>query len=415
MAGVVEIGEDVPLPRDAGELALWYVTPGHPTAFTSPGAVYHYYGGRIPLRTVEAALRRVDSYTLHREYKRPRVFNPFYAYLPRTHFQADLVDVSKLHTANSYFKFLLVIIDVFTRKIWVWPLKNKSAATTAAALREWLEKLEPRRRAGTRRHLYTDRGTEFVNATVRALLQEYDMESDLAQRSLNKAALAERVNKTLQIRLYKFLTHTGRLRYIDHLPEIVAGYNNSQHRTLEKLTPEQADQPENEVLVREIHGRRYIDREKRSKRLRQRARLLKKGQQVRIKVPGGKRVGKDSRAYTPFFQQELYVVSAVSRRMPVPMYEVQSLKTGRVARGHFYRGELQPVDKRVFKVEKVLRSRVDADGNTERLVRFAEISPVFDSWVKADDIDPNGRRVHRSKLHMRVTLPNLLRQQQQAP
>ncbi len=409
MYTMAALGAAPPLPRDAGELARWYVTPGHPTSFTSPGSVYYYYRGRIPLKTIQKALSRVDAYTLHREYKQPKAYNPFYAYVRRTRFQADLVDMSRLHKANGYFKYLLVIIDVFTRKIWVVPLKSKSAASMVAALRPWLEELEGDRSSGQKRHLYTDRGTEFVNAPVRRLLRGYDMQSDLAQRSLNKAALAERVNKTLQVRIYKYLTHTGRLRYVDRLQEIVGAYNNTRHRTLEKLTPEQADRRENEVLVREIHGRRYMALERRTRRRRERHTQLRKGQHVRIKVPGGKRVGKDSRAYTPFFQDELFVVTGVSRRMPVPMYKVHSLKTGQEARGRFYRNELTPVDKRVFKVARILRSRTDGAGNVERLVRFTEINPVFDSWIKARDIDPVGRRVAASKLHMRVTLRNLQR------
>lgn len=403
------MGEIPYLPKDSKELAQWYITPGHPTAFTSPGSVYYFYQGQIPLPVIERALSRVDAYTLHREYKKPSAYNPFYAYVRRTRFQADLVDMSKLHRANSFFKFLLVIIDVFTRKIWVKPLKSKSAASMVPAMRAWLDELEHDRLNYRQRHLYTDRGTEFVNARVRRLLDEYDMQLDLAQRSLNKAALAERVNKTLQIRIYKYLTHTGRTRYIDSLQDIVNGYNNSRHRTLEKLTPEQADLPENEVLVREIHGRRYMALERRTQGRREKQALLERGQHVRIKVPGGKRVGKDSRAYTPFFQEELFVVTDVNRRMPVPMYKVTSLKTGAEARGRFYRNELTPVDKRVFKVERVIRSRTNANGTVERLVRFAEIHPAFDSWVKATDIDPVGRRVAADKLRMPVTLPNLLR------
>jgi hypothetical protein len=41
--------------------------------------------------------------------------------------QADLIDMQLHSKKNKGFKFILIIIDTFTKYIWTFPLKNKSA------------------------------------------------------------------------------------------------------------------------------------------------------------------------------------------------------------------------------------------------------------------------------------------------
>lgn len=379
----------------AARIAREYVTPGHPIAFSSPGAVFRHYEGEVPLKVITKALESVDAYTRHREIKRPAVFNPFYSYQRRTDYQADLIDMSALKRANSYYAFLLVVIDVFTRKVWVMPLKKKSAASMADALRHWLaDQVE---RGGRReRQLYTDRGKEFVAARVGQLLREYGFRHTTSQRGLYKAAIAERVNKTLQIKIYKYLSHTGKSRYVDVLPEIVGSYNNAKHSTLEhELSPEEADLPENEERVREIHGNRYRSVMEKADRTRKKQKF-KKGQLVRITLAKGRKVGPEGRAYTPFFSDELFVVVACLRRMPVPKYRLRSMLTLRTAPGSFYANELTRQRRGLFKIDKVLRSRVE-NGETLKLVRLRGLHPGFDSWVKETDIDQH-RRIAVDKL-----------------
>lgn len=377
------------------KIARNYVTPGHPIAFGSPGAVFRHYEGALPLSVIGRILETIDAYTRHREVKRPSVFNPFYSYQRRTDYQADLIDIAALKRANSYYAYLLVVIDVFTRKLWVMPLKTKSAASVTSALRHWLQ--EQVEEGGIReRRLYTDRGKEFVAKSVGDLLQEYKFHHTTSQRGLYKAAIAERVNKTLQTKIYKYLSHTGRTRYVDVLPDLIDGYNNSKHSTLEhELTPEEADRVGNEDRVREIHGNRYHAVMKKMERVRK-ERKFKKGQLVRVTLAKGRKVGPEGRAYTPFFSDELFVVVACLRRMPVPKYKLRSMLTLDAVPGSFYANELTRQARRMFKVDKVLGSKVE-NGQTFKLVRLRGLHPGFDSWVREEDIDRH-RRILGDKL-----------------
>ena len=97
-----------------------------------------------------------DTYTLHkqpvRKFKRRKVICAG----PEVQYQADLVDVSNIKTHNDGYTFILTVIDVFSRKAYAVPLKNKSGASLVAAFTPLLEKHRIQ-------YLQTDKGNEFLN------------------------------------------------------------------------------------------------------------------------------------------------------------------------------------------------------------------------------------------------------------
>ena len=100
------------------------------------------YGGVAALRRVVPAERDVerwlstqDAYTLHKPVRRHFKRRCVVVGGPNQQWQADLVDMSRLKTANDGTTFLLTVIDVFSKRAWCIPLKNKSAASLVAAFR----------------------------------------------------------------------------------------------------------------------------------------------------------------------------------------------------------------------------------------------------------------------------------------
>ena len=98
-----------------------YLDPEHPTAFSSPGNLKRYYGNRYGTKPILETLQHIDGYTLHREFKKPRLTNPFYFFKKRQQIQMDLIDVSRLKKDNLNVTFLLCAIDSFTKYAWVRP------------------------------------------------------------------------------------------------------------------------------------------------------------------------------------------------------------------------------------------------------------------------------------------------------
>ena len=262
-----------------------------------------------------------------------------------------------------------MLIDIFTKKVWIFPLKTKRALEMKTALATWLQNLD-----SPPDKLVTDRGLEFTNRSVKTLLQQAGVEWEPANGTL-KAAIAERANKTIQILIYKYLTQQETVRYIDVLDSLVSTYNSRPHRTLDNYTPDEADQVENENVIKGIFLARYGNL---AARFRRNPRFAV-GDLVRVKTDPHK-ISQNRRAYAEQFTGEYFRIVRINRTLPVPMYYLRSLDTEEFIQGAFYAEELQRQRGDIWKIEAVLDERV-RNGVPEIFVKWKYFSPRWNSWV----------------------------------
>jgi hypothetical protein len=126
------------------EIKEKYVQPGHPTAFSAPHNILKHFKGRgikYKRKDVDATLQSLPSYTLHREFHRHST-NPTFVYARREQIQADLIDVRELSPENDGITFLLIFIDVFTKKVFVRGIERKSAKNTRDAIQSIISTME---------------------------------------------------------------------------------------------------------------------------------------------------------------------------------------------------------------------------------------------------------------------------------
>jgi len=82
-------------------------------------------------------------------------------------YQADLADLTNISSYNVKYRFLLTVIDVFSKKAWVEPLLSKSADRVTDAFDKVLSS------APKCAMLQTDRGTEFLNDKFQSILRRH--------------------------------------------------------------------------------------------------------------------------------------------------------------------------------------------------------------------------------------------------
>ena len=155
----------------------------------------------------------------------------------------DLVDYSKFSKQNKHFKYLLVVIDVFSKFLWVRMLKTKTGLEVANAFREIFKE---GRKPGK---IWSDKGTEFVNRIMSKLLKEENIELYHTENE-EKSSIAERVNRTVKEKIAKYFTAHNTTKYYDVLDQIVNEYNNTFHNTI-KMTPIEGSKKENESDIYE--------------------------------------------------------------------------------------------------------------------------------------------------------------------
>ena len=165
------------------------------------------YGGVDALRRVTHAPRKIvaqwlseqDAYSLHKPARRRFKRRCVIVGGMNQQWQADLVDLTTLKNDNDGMTFLLTIIDVFSKRAKCIPMPSKSAASLVAALQIAF--------ANDRPHtLQTDRGMEFLNKSVQALLRKRGVHHFSTHNVKTKASVVERFNKTLKTRMWHYFT-----------------------------------------------------------------------------------------------------------------------------------------------------------------------------------------------------------------
>lgn len=134
----------------------------------------------------------------------------------------------------------LVIVDVFSRWVEVFPAKHADALTVAKAL---CKEVIPR--FGIPRTLWSDNGPEFVNTVITHLAKQLGIElKNHCAYHPQSAGLVERTNGTIKAKLRKAMNETGK-SWMYCLPLVVLSMH--VHKSVRGLSPFEV-----------VHGRPYV-------------------------------------------------------------------------------------------------------------------------------------------------------------
>jgi len=258
--------------------------------------------------------------------------------------------------------FLLTLIDVFSKKAWVRPLKSKGGFGVAAAIGDVLSTVAIDESTPNFRSLQTDKGKEFLNRHVRAVLSRYGLRHFTSE------------NETLRGRLHRLIFSRNDKMYIDNLQDIVQAYNTSTHSTTGMAPSDMTFANQEDVWSRK--------RERDTSHLNRRKRpTLSPGDHVLISMARSS----FERGFTPNWSTEVFVVDKVLENENPVVYTLVDLN-GEAVTGTFYALELQRVTlPEEFKIEEVLRRR-RRRGRTQLFVKWMGYPSSFNSWIDESDL-----------------------------
>ena len=322
----------------------------------------------VPRRLVQEFLMGEETYSHHKPVRKKFTTNSIVSEAPDHMWQADLADMRNYSTYNGGIKYILFVIDVYSRFLWTIPIKDKKAETIARAIVELF--YDTSRVPG---FLVTDSGGEFKGRAVQELFKTFNV-GYFNLYSMHKAAIVERVQRTIKERLHRYFTRNNTYKYIDILQDLTKSYNRTVHRSIrctpsEKLEEESFSTHSEDTNTYNPKNSRYWigDYVKIS---RDPARIFRKGYEVGWSV-------------------EIFTIAKVVERGRVVMYRVKDLG-GELIKGSFYEHELQrvlpgPVDEEQFRIEKILRSKGQGP-NKVYLVKWLGYPDKFNSYIKASDM-----------------------------
>ena len=144
----------------------------------------------------------------------------------------DLADMQLLSKYNKGIRFLLCVIDIFSKYAWVVPLKDKKGISIVKAFRSILKQSNSKRKPNK---IWVDKGSEFYNAYFKKWLRDNNIVM-YSTHNEGKSVVAERFIRTLKGKIFKYMTSISKNVYIDKLDNIVDEYNNTYHTAI-KMKP----------------------------------------------------------------------------------------------------------------------------------------------------------------------------------
>lgn len=150
-------------------------------------------------------------------------FRPQY---PFQHWQMDLMNFESFARANSGYKYVFVAIDIFTKFVYIAPLKEKSQKHVAQVLIKWFLW------GDIPDVLHSDNGTEFkgANGHVEKLCKEFKIKQVFGDAySPQTQGFVENKNKQIKTLINYYRVHNNTNRFVDMLDHIAYTINNSKH------------------------------------------------------------------------------------------------------------------------------------------------------------------------------------------
>lgn len=306
-----------------------YYNTSCPAGFSSADRLFnfikHHYPHRISKQYIINWLQKQKTYTLHKD----RIFR-----FKRNHYnitniddlwEMDLIEMQNFSRVNRGHKFILAVIDCFSRFAWCVPIKRKTPAEVIRAINIIfnISNRKPYK-------IQSDKGREFVNKIVQKFFIEKDIDFVTTRDPKTKAAICERFIRTIKGIIYKYFTYSNTHKYIDVLDSLMVLYNDRFHTTIGRSP---SDVNESNVLI--VWS--FMNR-KRSTLVLNKSNKFNVDDIVRVSNPK-ETFGK---GYKPKWSQEIFTIVKVHRRNPV-VYNIKDSEEI-VINGNFYESELQKIE-----------------------------------------------------------------------
>lgn len=285
----------------------------------------------------------------------------------------DLIQMDEWAKENDGAKYILVVVDGFTRYAWAWPLTSKEAPVVFSAFENIIERSKRKPTV-----LWVDEGKEFYNKYFAQWCKQNKARM-VSSHGEVKSALAERMVRTIREQIWYRFTELNTRRWISFLPQIMKWYNSRKHRTL-GMSPEEASLPKNAARVFAIVGPRRHP----TSIADDRKEAFKIGDKVRI----ARIKGKFEKGFMPNWSHEIFTVDRIIQDHDVTQPLMYGLRDnrGQMIHGGFYAAELQKVSPKIADVrlvEKVLKKRT-VKGHKEVLVKWLGTSQ--EDWIPEENV-----------------------------
>ena len=291
----------------------------------------NYPDYEISRRSVNDWLKKQEVGQLYQSKKKTKTIKSNIVSAPYKQVSIDLKDMGV--RAYKEWHWILTGLDVFSKRGFAVPLKDKEAPTVLKGFKTMLG--EMKKKPGS---ILSDRGSEFTDTSFVAFLKEQGIKQVLTKPNSPQGNPVERFNGTLGRMLQMWSDQKDDQDWVSILPKLVDNYNKTVSRTTGK-TPYQVEDEDDEgqKKTKENIRKAVLPKNENINEVK-----FKKGDRVRIKLNKDDTFQKSRRNWS----DEIYRIHGVFKNKKdtvyTPQYELMT-DDGEDIQGRFYNEDLQLV------------------------------------------------------------------------
>lgn len=295
----------------------------------------NYPEEKITRNQVGDFLKLQEDYQINMAQKKVRHVKTIEAFEKHQLLQIDLIDYSQ-NTAPNGNKYILTIVDVFTRYAWAYPLRHKTAKDVKDAFVKFFDEIDVSKFPIKR--IMSDDGAEWKGVFTE-FLKEKGISHSVSNRSVANG-IVERFNKTIKGLLEKYLLDHPNVNKFTALTKVLPLYRETWHQTI-RMTPEQAYNltEDEKQSLNTLHKKRVTkNAEKLNEgniRVVNGNKEIKKGDSVRIAIS---KKGELVKHFTNNWSSDVYKVYKVIKARNVPnvnRYQIEDFKGVQYSKRYF--------------------------------------------------------------------------------
>ena len=229
--------------------------------------------------------------------ERKKTLGKIVAYRPLSLIQMDIYVMAKYVKDNKGYKYILCMIDVFTRKVWAYKMKKKDNKNVQDSFKQFLSDSKIKKYTPT--ILMSDNDSTFINKSFQEILEKNKI---IHQPNIiddhHALGLIDRFARTLKMILTRLFLQTKSTNWIDYIEQIIKNYNNNGHSAIDYISPNEAFLEKNFEKIYNINYEKSLFNIAISD--------IDVNDKVRIKIKGQFRKGTEAR-----YTDEVYTVKKV--------------------------------------------------------------------------------------------------------
>ena len=212
--------------------------------------IYEFYNHVLSIKVIKKNLSSFKSHSLVSEVHKTSKQNVTIALHPRDAMQIDFFYVNEISQDNDGINYIFSAIDIFTKRGFCVPQIKCNANSAISSMKIILNSINVRPKS-----IICVPGCEYKNVKFKKYLNRIGMKMIFSQ-SENKCSTVESKKKTIQRKIYLYITEFETRRFVHILHKIIENYNSTKHSFLgaSPFMVETNEKLQNKVLL--LHARK---------------------------------------------------------------------------------------------------------------------------------------------------------------